>query len=113
MNFLAHAYLSFGDPDTLAGNMISDFVKGAAQFSFPPAIRKGIILHRFIDSETDAHEATQKAKSVFRKDYRLYSAPITDIIFDHFLATDKGIFTEASLFEFSQSVYQMLEKNTA
>ena len=28
MNYLAHAYLSFGDPDILAGNMISDFVKG-------------------------------------------------------------------------------------
>ena len=28
MNYLAHAYLSFGDPDVLTGNMISDFVKG-------------------------------------------------------------------------------------
>ena len=28
MNYLAHAYLSFGDPGILTGNMISDFVKG-------------------------------------------------------------------------------------
>ena len=28
MNYLAHAYLSFNDPEILVGNMISDFVKG-------------------------------------------------------------------------------------
>ncbi len=35
MNYLAHAYLSFGDPDILAGNMISDFVKGKKKFDYP------------------------------------------------------------------------------
>lgn len=28
MNYLAHAYLSFDEPEILVGNMISDFVKG-------------------------------------------------------------------------------------
>ena len=28
MNYLAHAYLSFGNEPVLIGNMISDFVKG-------------------------------------------------------------------------------------
>ena len=28
VNYLAHAYLSFGDPEILTGNLISDFVKG-------------------------------------------------------------------------------------
>jgi acyl carrier protein phosphodiesterase len=28
MNYLAHAVLSFQQPDILTGNMISDFVKG-------------------------------------------------------------------------------------
>ena len=35
MNFLAHAFLSFNDPDILTGNMISDFVKGKQKFDFP------------------------------------------------------------------------------
>jgi acyl carrier protein phosphodiesterase len=109
MNFLAHAYLSFGDPSILTGNMVSDFVKGSARFGFRKEIQQGISLHRIIDAETDIHPATQKAKTIFRNDYRLYSAPIVDIVFDHFLATDPSIFDDASLSEFAKSVYEILE----
>jgi acyl carrier protein phosphodiesterase len=42
MNFLAHAYLSFNNPEILVGNMISDFVKGSRQFQYPEAIQNGI-----------------------------------------------------------------------
>ena len=28
VNYLAHAYLSFGIPDIVVGNLISDFIKG-------------------------------------------------------------------------------------
>ncbi len=35
MNYLAHAYLSFNDPEILVGNMISDFVKGKKKFDYP------------------------------------------------------------------------------
>ncbi len=41
MNYLAHAYLSFNDPDVLAGNMISDFVKGKKKFDYPGAHTHG------------------------------------------------------------------------
>jgi acyl carrier protein phosphodiesterase len=34
MNYLAHAYLSFNEPEILTGNMISDFVKGKKKFEF-------------------------------------------------------------------------------
>lgn len=34
MNYLAHAVLSFDDPDILTGNIISDFVKGKKNFYF-------------------------------------------------------------------------------
>lgn len=36
MNYLAHAYLSFNDPEILVGNLISDFVKGKKKFDYPP-----------------------------------------------------------------------------
>ncbi len=49
MNYLAHAYLSFHDPEVLVGNMISDFVKGKKQYDYPDGIQKGIRLHRIID----------------------------------------------------------------
>lgn len=110
MNFLAHAYLSFGHPQILAGNMISDFVKGAQKFSFEKSIQDGIMLHRQIDEFTDTHAATQKAKTVFRKDYRLYSGAIVDIIYDHFLANDTMQFSNASLLQFSHEVYDALQR---
>ena len=65
MNFLAHAYLSFNHPDILVGNMISDFVKGSARFSYPEGVQKGIRIHRDIDRFTDFHPAVKEAKKHF------------------------------------------------
>lgn len=109
MNYLAHAYLSFNRPGLLAGNMISDFIKGKKQFLYPADIQKGIRLHRSIDAFTDAHEIVGEAKLFFKKDYGLYSSPIVDVIFDHFLASDKQLFSEPSLAGFAQQVYHQLD----
>ena len=111
MNYLAHAYLSFGHKEILAGNMISDFVKGKARFQYPAGIQKGIMLHRAIDNFTDTQPVTKTAMDVFRPAYRLYSGPIVDIIYDHFLASDPRIFTDAGLLQFSRNVYEVLEEN--
>ena len=111
MNFLAHAYLSFNDSDILAGNMISDYVKGKRQYDYSIKIWKGIRLHRAIDDFTDAHPAVKKAKQVFHDPYRLYAGAFVDIAFDHFLAIDKNEFPEESLEEFSQYVYNSLQKS--
>jgi acyl carrier protein phosphodiesterase len=113
MNYLAHAYLSYNEPLILVGNMISDFVKGSQKLGYTAVVQKGIELHRAIDSFTDSHPATARAKEVFRPQYRLYSAPITDIVYDHFVANDKALFTDASLLQFTRGVYQTLEEETA
>ena len=110
MNYLAHAFLSFGDPNLLVGNMISDYVKGKQQFDYPPAIKRGIDLHRFIDQFTDAHPATKEAKLFFAPTYRLYAGAFIDVVYDHFLAQDEAIFpTATALQDFSQQCYQQLE----
>jgi acyl carrier protein phosphodiesterase len=111
MNYLAHAYLSFEDKDILAGNIISDFVKGKKQFDYPSPIHAGIKLHRLIDDFTDQHAATREAKEFFRPDYRLYSGAFIDVVYDHFLATDETEFTDSSLLAFSAKVYDSLEYN--
>lgn len=112
MNYLAHAYLSYNEPMILVGNMVSDFVKGAKKFGYVVSVQKGMELHRAIDNFTDNHPATARAKEIFRPHYRLYSGPITDIIYDHFLATDTTIFTDNSLLQFTTDVYQTLENET-
>lgn len=110
MNLLAHAYYSFGDADLLLGNMISDFVKGKKQYEYPPAIQRGIRLHRAIDEFTDAHEVTQELKIFFRPHYRLYAGPFVDIVFDYFLANDIDEFPDKeTLYRFTQNSYIQLE----
>jgi len=94
VNYLAHAYLSFGISDIAVGNLISDFVKGKKKLDYPETIQQGITLHRAIDSYTDGHPITQEAKRFFRQDYGLYAGPIVDILYDHFLATDPQQFPD-------------------
>ena len=113
MNYLAHAYLSYNVPHLLVGNMISDFVKGAQKSVYVASVQKGIELHRAIDSFTDDHPATAKAKKIFRPHYRLYSAPIMDVLYDHFLANDENEFPAGSLLPFSTTVYKTLEQEAA
>jgi len=93
VNYLAHAYLSFGIPDIVVGNLISDFVKGKKQMEYPDSIRKGITLHRAIDTFTDTHPVTRHAKSYFRAVYGLYAGALTDVVYDHFLANDPVAFS--------------------
>lgn len=112
MNYLAHAYLSFNQPQILVGNMISDYVKGKKKFDYTEQIQKGITLHRAIDEFTDSHPATIKAKQFFRPAYRLYAGAFIDVVYDHFLALDTNQFPlENDLKEFSQSVYNILQNN--
>lgn len=108
MNYLAHAYLSFRQPEWLLGNLISDFVKGKQQYAFPEEVQKGIALHRAIDTYTDHHEATQTIKNIFRADYRLYGGAFADILYDHYLARDESVFPGNSLQEFAAWVYDTL-----
>ncbi len=109
MNYLAHAFLSFNDAALLTGNMISDFVKGKAQYDYPMNIQYGIRLHRAIDTFTDTHEATRQMKSFFQADYRLYSGAFVDIVYDYFLANDSSQFpNKPALQTFTTNTYQQL-----
>jgi len=110
MNYLAHAYLSFGDTEILAGNIFSDFVKGKKKFDYPGRIQLGIELHRSIDQFTDDHEATARAKQFFKPVYGLYAAAFIDVAYDHFLARDKQIFPADELRQFASTTYKQLKE---
>ncbi len=110
MNYLAHAYLSFGNADILAGNMISDFVKGKQKLAYTENIQKGITLHRMIDSFTDTHEATYAARQFFKPAVGLYSGAFTDVVYDHFLALDETLHPQQELQAFTVKTYSALDK---
>ncbi|MFT4023056.1 MAG: ACP phosphodiesterase [Flavihumibacter sp.] len=113
MNFLAHAYLSFRQPEILTGNMVSDFVKGKAKFGYPLPVQEGIVLHRAIDSFTDAHRVNAVARKLFHPAVGKYAGAFLDVVYDYFLANDPIVFPAQSLHSFTQWVYDSLEKNLA
>ena len=111
MNYLAHAYLSFEHPEILAGNMISDFVKGKKKFEYPILIQHGITLHRLIDAYTDTHPTTKAANKIFKPFVGLYAGAFTDIAYDHFLAMDSNELTEIEWQNFASATYATLQNN--
>ncbi len=111
MNYLAHAYLSFGNENILLGNMMSDFVKGRKKFDYDIQVQKGITLHRSIDNYTDNHPSTKKAKKYFKPAVGLYAGAFVDVVYDHFLAKDEAHWQQTSLSAFSSDVYDILERN--
>ena len=93
--------------------MISDFVKGRKQYDFPPMIRNGIVLHRAIDTFTDAHPCTHEIKKYFSPEYGLYAGPISDIVYDYFLANDRTVFSsDIALEAFTITTYKQLEQHS-
>lgn len=108
MNFLAHLYLSGDSEDIQTGNFIGDYVKGSHYNLYDGDIRKGILLHRIIDSYTDNHPAFREAGTIFRQRYGRYSGIVTDIAFDHLLASRWSQFSVYSLREFTSRVHNTL-----
>lgn len=111
MNYLAHAYLSFGDPHILVGNMTSDFIKGKKKYEYPLPVLFGINLHRSIDDFTDSHQVTKEIKKIFQSGYGLYAGAFMDIAYDYYLANDPLLFKSGELEIFSQEVYDTLDRH--
>ena len=108
MNYLAHLFLSGDDPDLLVGNFIGDAVKGNQHRDFPPAIARGILLHRFIDDFSDHHPLALKTRKRLRSDFGLWSPVITDMFYDHFLAANWSDFSNEDLETYTEKTYDLL-----
>lgn len=111
MNYLAHIYLSGNIDEVKIGNFIGDYVKGGAFHIYPENIKKGILLHRFIDSFTDKNTHTLDAKILFAPKYRKYSGIVIDILYDHFLASNWSRYSFEPLDVFIDNFHDLLIKN--
>jgi len=110
MNFLAHIYLSGDDKDVIIGNFIADGIKGSSYTTFPEGIQKGILLHREIDTFTDAHPIVRKSTKRLHEKYGHYSGIIVDILYDHFLAKNWVVYSEVPLEQFVENFYNLLNE---
>jgi len=111
VNFLAHIYLSGEDPEVQIGNFMADAVKGNSYKNFNPKVQTGILLHRFIDSYTDAHPVFRKSKSrLHGKQFGHYSGVIMDLFYDHFLAANWSEFHAKTLEIYVAEFYQVISQ---
>ena len=111
MNFLAHIYLS-GNNDLLKiGNFMADSIRGHHYLDYPDDIRKGILLHRYIDTFTDAHPIYRKSKHRLHEKYGHYSGVIMDIVYDHYLAKNWSKYSDEKLEDYADNFYKLLQNN--
>ena len=111
MNYLAHIFLSEGQPNVMIGNFIADSIKGSKYSAYPSEIQKGILLHRQIDTMTDAHPAFRNSTKRLHKNYGHYSGIIVDIFYDHFLAKNWMEYSDVPLADYIQEFYKILRNN--
>ena len=111
MNFLAHTYLSGCNEEIIVGNFMGDYVKGKNYNLYPELVRKGILLHRDIDTYTDMHPITRRSKLRIVSRYHKYAGIITDIFYDHFLASMWNDFSSLPLQDFVTRTYDLLKRN--
>ena len=111
MNFLAHIYLS-GENDLLKiGNFMADGIRGKQFENYPLEVQKGILLHRAIDTFTDAHPVFRQSTKKLHSRYHHYAGVIVDIFYDHFLAKNWAVYSEEKLETFVGRFYDSLHDN--
>jgi len=111
VNFLAHVYLSNEDDNIKIGNFISDSIRGKKYKNYPPEIQRGILLHRHIDTFTDAHPTVRQSTKRLHENYGHYSGVIVDILYDHFLAKNWKDYSTIPLATYVDDFYNLLEDN--
>ncbi|HOS83671.1 MAG TPA: ACP phosphodiesterase [Bacteroidales bacterium] len=110
MNSLAHSFLSGTDEQVIVGNFLGDFVKGNSHTLYPPAIQKGILLHRSIDNFADNSTIVKQSILIFKPIYGRYAGIIVDILYDHLLSTHWNSYTNIQRDVFIEFTYNSLLK---
>lgn len=111
MNFLAHIFLSGNDDLLKIGNFMADGIRGNDFLKYPEKVQKGIILHRAIDTYTDAHPIWRQSKHRLHERYGHYSGVIIDILYDYFLAKNWTTYSNENLEDYVARFYQSLKDN--
>ena len=110
MNYLAHLFLSGNNEKIMVGNFIADWVKGRTFDQYPADIQRGIVMHRAIDSFTDAHPLQKHSRSFFVPSYGRFSGIVVDVLYDHFLSVHWNEFTSGNRITYIEHAYSTIEK---
>ncbi|MFV0304805.1 MAG: ACP phosphodiesterase [Moheibacter sp.] len=107
MNFVAHQFLSFHKTEIQLGNLYGEIVRGKDYLKFDTEIQKGILLHREIDTFTDAHDIVKNSTKIFHPKYGKYAPVIVDVLYDHLLIKNWNYYTDQSYTDFVTECYNL------
>ena len=112
MNHLAHFLLARGDAGLTLGGLLGDFIKGEDALRElerrDPALHRGVVLHRGIDSFADHHPRQLLWRHRFSPARRRYAGALLDLFHDHFLSRHWERFCDQPLAPFSAEVCRIL-----
>ncbi len=105
MNWLAHLFLAEPQPAFQLGSILPDFVDRTTLATLPPEFRPGIKQHQEVDVFTDTHPIPRQTARRISPPYRRFGSIISDVIYDHFLATEWASYSVVPLRDFIDQAY--------
>src|SRR5690606_14252279 len=93
------------------GNFMADSVRGNKFENYSIELKKGILLHRAIDSFTDSHPIDRQSKHRLHEKYGHYSGVIMDIFYDHYLAKNWHKYSNEPLETYANNFYSLLQRD--
>lgn len=110
MNYLVHLYLAEDEPLARLGNLAGDFVKGRIDERYPPALARGLVLHRQIDVFAHYDPAFNASRHRLDPGLGLYRGVLVDVFYDHFLAAQWDAYHPLPLERYVAGIYADLQR---
>ncbi len=110
MNYLLHCWLGRADPGLQAGGFLGDFIKGTLEDDIPPDLKRGLLLHRHIDVQSNRLPSMRTTYHRFGAELRRPAPILLDLMADHVFAKHWEEFGTGELLEFTQSCYDAIER---
>lgn len=114
MNHLAHVVLAGPDDGLRLGAFLGDHVRGRqALAALPQGWADGVLLHRRIDTLSDAHPAVGALLKRLQPPWRRYGGVIFDVLFDHMLTRHWNRFGQVPLARLAGEIDTLLARHAA
>ena len=89
---------------------MGDTVRGKQYLNYPKEVQRGILLHRQIDTFTDAHPLFRQSKKRLVSFYGHYAGVITDVFYDYFLTKHWKNFSTEDLDGYIERFYTLIQE---
>lgn len=108
MNYLAHIFLSNKDPKIMMGNFLGDLANNKEYLRMPDDLKRGVQLHRKIDTFTDNHPIVENAVRLMRPHHKKYAPVVVDIFYDYLLFHNWATYSDESIQDFANWSYEII-----